>query len=90
LGSGIVGGLTGDLASASKLVGSAVVAGIAIPNVTARMMTNPRFVNWLAQQTKVPASAVAGQITLLRAMNEKENDDLLQSDINKFLNSVQQ
>ena len=89
LGSAALGGLTGNIGTAAA-AGGVVIAGSAIPNVTARMMTNPRFVNWLAQQTKVPASAVAGQVTLLRAMNEKENDDLLQSDINKFLNSVQQ
>lgn len=89
LGSAAFGGLTGNLGTAAT-AGGVVIAGSAIPNVTARMMTNPRFVNWLSQQTKVPASAVSGQISLLRAINEKENDDLLQNDINNFLNSVQQ
>lgn len=92
VGGGMLGALSGSGSVSSALVGAGglMLTGAVLPNITARMMTNPKFVNWLSQQTKVPASAVSGQISLLRAMNDKESDDLLQNDINNFLNSVQQ
>lgn len=57
-------------------------------NISARLMTNPKFVNWLAQQTKLPANALSGQITLLRTMMGKDEDELLRDDVDTFINSV--
>lgn len=69
---------------------SALAAGVGIPFVTSKMMTNPKFVNWLAQQTKLPSSAVSGQIALLSAMNRKEGNEDLKQDIDRFIESVSQ
>lgn len=64
---------------------AAVAGGL---NISARAMTNPKFVNWLAQQTKLPANALSGQISLLNSMFQKEDDDLVKQDVQSFIDSV--
>lgn len=86
---GGVGGGTADFAMRGDptLLG-AVAATSGGLNISARLMTNPKFVNWLAQQTKLPANALSGQITLLRTMMGKDEDELLRDDVDTFINSV--
>lgn len=43
-------------------------------NVAARLMVNPRFVNWLARSTDLPASAIPQAVASLRAIAKAEND----------------
>lgn len=52
----------------------AVPAGAALANGGARLMTSPAFVQWLARQTKLPASALPAQISVL-ANTAKFNND---------------
>jgi hypothetical protein len=63
---------TAQVSAATAFVGSvvlgrldaaaAVAAGVAGANLSARLMTNPRFVRWLAQSTRLPASAYTSAI----------------------------
>ena len=43
-------------------------------NLTARLMTNPRFVGWLAKTTTMPAGAASAQLRALSEMAKKSND----------------
>jgi hypothetical protein len=40
----------------------------------ARMMTNPRFVSWLARTTEVPVSALPQQAQMLKQIAAQEKD----------------
>lgn len=53
----------------------AIATGVTAANATARLMTNPRFVAWLAQSTKVPASALSQQIVILDSIAKREGDE---------------
>lgn len=64
--------LTGHLGIAAG--GAATVAGA---NGAARLMTNPRFVGWLAKQTELPKGAFLGQVGNLATMAKRNNDDEL-------------
>lgn len=54
------------------------IAGLtALSNGSARMMTNPRFVGWLAEATKVPAAALPMELARLKAEAQAAGDDEL-------------
>lgn len=76
--------LTGNLGTAG---GIATAAGAA--NGYSRLMTNPKFVSWLAQTTRVPTSSLNQQITILDGIAKRTGDQ----DIAEFaetLNSASQ
>lgn len=52
--------LRGDINQLSMLG-----AGAAGANISAKLMTSPKFVNWLAKSTKIPKSAIPGHIARL-------------------------
>lgn len=66
---------TAQVSAATAFVGSlalgridaaaAVAGGVAGANLSARLMTNPRFVKWLAQSTKVPQGGYAAMVSRL-------------------------
>ncbi|MFC4822231.1 hypothetical protein ACFO6Q_18030 [Dokdonella ginsengisoli] len=51
-----------------------IVAGVAAANLSARLMTNPTFVRWLARQTTVPVHALPSQVSVLANMAERGSD----------------
>jgi hypothetical protein len=61
--------LRGDVASAS-----AIATGVGTANLTARLMTNPKFVKWLATTTKAPAKALPALIVQLEKGTEDEKE----------------
>jgi hypothetical protein len=63
--SGIAAAITG----AAAAVGSAGIA-----NLSARLMTNPKFVRWLATTTKLPPKVGAAQVDLLAKANRDDED----------------
>lgn len=79
-------------------VAAGIAAGVAGANGTARLMSNPRFVKWLAAQTKVPISALPVQVAKLKAEATAEGDeetlalvrDLEQQAINQQANAARQ
>lgn len=63
--SGIAAGITGATAAVTSAGGA---------NLGARLMTNPRFVRWLAGTTKLPPKAGAAQVDLLAKANRDDED----------------
>lgn len=49
-------------------------AGVGGANLSARLMTNPKFVGWLAKQTNRPASSIRGQIGVLANIGKEDPD----------------
>ena len=62
-------GMAAAITGAAATVGSAGVA-----DLSARLMTNPKFVRWLATTTKLPPKAGAAQIDLLAKANRDDED----------------
>lgn len=65
--------VTGQFGGAGLLAGSAAGA-----NLSAKLMTNPKFVGWLAKQTQLAPGAVPSQIAVLSRMAEQTGDPDLQ------------
>ena len=64
--------LTGNWGAAAGIVG-----GMGAANAASRLMTNPNFVSWLAQTTRVPTSALNQQIVVLDGIaNRTGNEDI--------------
>jgi len=58
---------------------AALASGGLTANTVARAMTNPRFVQWLANSTAFPTGSVVSQLQALRDVSTRENDpDLAQ------------
>ena len=72
---------TGNIA---PVVGAAgVVAGA---NITARMLTSPKVVQWLAQSTKTKPEQYASQLSRLAVIYNSEKDGALKQDLAAFVN----
>ena len=67
-----------SLLSGSPATAAGVGAALGGANVGARVMTNPRFVKWLAQTTRVPAAALPSQLAILAGM-AKDDEDLAET-----------
>lgn len=65
----VVSVLSGNVGTAG-----AVAGGVAGANLSARLMTNPRFVRWLAQTTKIPAGATGSAINSLANIARETGD----------------
>ena len=73
----------GGLTVANPLAGAAAVGGA---NLTAKMMTNPKFINWLAQAPKVPTREIPKHLRMLSIIASKDPD--IQEDILDYLDSI--
>jgi len=62
--------LSGQAGAAAGLVGAGAAA-----NVTARALTSPVFVAWLARATEMPLSTLPQQVVLLKVMAQESGDD---------------
>lgn len=74
---------TGNIGTAAGLLGSAASA-----NLTARLMTNPRFVSWLARATQIrnPETAVQAIQSLGKTMQGEPDD--VQQDASDYAKGV--
>lgn len=68
---GGIGGITSMAASPLASVGAAA-ASTALPFGTAKLLTSPRFVRWLAALPNQPTKGIAGHIVRLGAIAEAE------------------
>lgn len=57
--------------SAMAATGLAPAAAAASANVAARMFTNPRMIDWMVKQTKVPFAALTRQLAILAKDSQK-------------------
>lgn len=70
----IAGGASESLAAGAITTGAAAVGSAVIANLSARLMTNPKFVRWLATTTKLPPKVGAAQVDLLAKANRDDED----------------
>lgn len=86
IGGATVAAATGHVGPAAALLG-----GVAGANITARLMTNPKFVGWLAAASKLPeqqlAMRVPGLVNVLRAQTSDQQDDVKQ-DVENYVASI--
>lgn len=71
-----VGGLIasmifGDVATTAALGGGMLAANVA----SRKLMTNPDFVRWLAQETKVPSGSLQGAAAALETLSRKQGPE---------------
>jgi hypothetical protein len=77
--------MEGDMAGLAKVVGLTVVA----PNVAARLLTNPRFVSWLATTAPVTArSGAVGEPAWKALVRTSGTDPELRSDVEALRSAV--
>ncbi|MGH8037207.1 MAG: hypothetical protein ACREPD_05650 [Stenotrophomonas sp.] len=63
----------GNAGGAFLAVGSSLF-GSALANGAARLMTSPKYVNWLARTSEKPAGELVAQLQVLRGIAERSND----------------
>lgn len=68
------GSLAWKLLSLDAAGAAGIGGGLAAANATARAMTNPKFVKWLAGTTRVPPAAVPSQLSVLASMAKTDDD----------------
>lgn len=83
-----VGSVAGALASGHLGAAGMLLGGMGAANLTAKMMTNPKFVTWLAKSSKVSPSALPAAINVLNKAMENEHDDV-KNDVSSYLDAVQ-
>lgn len=81
--------VTGSIASGSvaPLVGAAALIGGA--NVSARMLTSPRIVEWLAQSQRVKPERTVAHLARLGVIYNELKDEGLKRDLANYITSVQ-
>lgn len=81
-----VAAMTGHVAPAAALI-----TGVAGANISARMMTNPKFVSWLAAASKLPEQQLSMRmpvlVNLLRSRTQGQGDDVKQ-DVDRYVDSL--
>lgn len=84
------GGLGGALMTGQ--VGAALGLGLGGvgSNVAARLMTNPRFVKWLAASTEKPVGALPAQINVLKRVASESRDPEIQEAVEMLSKSAEQ
>lgn len=72
----------------SPLVAGSVAAGIGGVNLSSRLMTNQKFVTWLAESTRLPSSQTPAQLTRLAAMANASGDAQLKKDVAEYTSGI--
>lgn len=71
---GAFGALAFSLFSGNLPAAGMVGGSMAAANGAARAMTNPRFVKWLANTTRIPPAALPAQISILASMAKDDEE----------------
>lgn len=84
------GGLAVALSAGHGNFGAAglLLGGMAMANVTARMMTNPNMVHWFARATKAPAAAAPTMLNELTHLGARSKDPALRDDVDAYLTAA--
>jgi hypothetical protein len=69
-----VGALAASIVTGNFGAAGAILGGVGAANLSARLLTNPRFVRWLAQTTKVPAGATGSAVNSLASLAKQTGD----------------
>jgi hypothetical protein len=86
----IAGGAAGAAITGNFKTAISLLASTKLANITAKMMTDPDFVRWLATQTKAPNAQLGATAfnSLRRAMSDKPDD--VKQDTDKYIQAAQQ
>lgn len=87
---GGIAALAGSVVSGNVPLAAALLGGIAGTNLTARLLTNPKFVDWLATSTKASPSLLPTQLNQLAQQFNKNTDAELKDDVMNYISSVKQ
>ena len=85
IGQAIAGSPIGGLGTVAAAGGSLVAA-----NITAKMMTNPKIVDWLATAPRVKPEQTANHLAKLAVIYNQTDDPQLKQDLAKFSLSIGQ
>lgn len=66
-----------------------ILGGIGSANLSAKALTNPKVVRWLAQTTKLSPSAVPAQLNLLSKISANEKDPQTKAEIDQYISGIQ-
>lgn len=77
--------LTGNFGTAGAIGG-----GMALGNLSGRLMTNPTFVRFLAKQTQIPSQGFVPALVSLRGTAEQKKDPDLKEAADLMANSINQ
>jgi hypothetical protein len=75
------------LATGQYKTAAALLGGAASANLTARLMTNPKFVDWLAKATKMSPAAFGSTLAALPRAMKSESPDV-QEDADAYLKAA--
>ncbi|MEB3150918.1 MAG: hypothetical protein VKL60_18110 [Sphaerospermopsis sp.] len=83
-----LGSVVGSATATGGILGGATVAAgtTGLAHITARMMTNPKFINWLAKAPSVTPSEIPNHIKLLSKIAAANPD--IQDDVLDYLKSI--
>lgn len=84
---GLAGGIAGAIASGNVGVAAGLLGGAAGANLTARLMTNQDFVQWLAKSTRLSSAAVPAAVNSLQRSVQSAPDGV-RADADKYIDSL--
>lgn len=80
-------GLTAMAATGNVLPAGGIVMGA---HIGARLLTSPKFVNWLATASKAPPQAMPVHLTRLAVIYNRETDPEIKKEMEQYVSSVSQ
>lgn len=88
-GFGIAGAAAASLATGNPIPAIAAAGMVTGANLTARLLTNQKFVAWLAQTPKLHERMMPSQLARLGVIYNQERDPAVKADLDKYIESVQ-
>ncbi|MFM0501877.1 hypothetical protein [Paraburkholderia caffeinilytica] len=87
---GLVSSVGAAIGTGSPQLAAGLLTSAAGANLTARLMTNPRFVSWLARATKIQSPGLARQAVLSLGKTMQGEPDDVQDDAQRYAKAAAQ
>lgn len=81
--------ITGNIVEAAAGLGATIVGGIVAPNVSARLITSPKFVKWLAEGPAVKTGKEAGE-HIGRLIGIKLSNPEIAEEIDAYISAIKE
>lgn len=65
-----------------------ILGGMALANISARMLTNPAMVTWFARATKAPTTALPTMLNELAQLGARSKDPALREDVANYVRAA--
>lgn len=72
----------------NPVLAAKVAGGIGTVNMSARLMTNPKVVKWLAESTKLPDSEATAHLNRLVTMANASKDEQFKKDVAEYVSAL--